>query len=54
MEVSLVSLNITMSGFYPLISQSRYLCFFSELMPLTCHMSTVRSTEVTLKLSLGG
>jgi len=50
----LVSLNITMSGFYPLISQSRYLCFFSELMPLTFHMSTVRSTEVTLKFSLGG
>ena len=53
-DVSFVSLNITISGFYPVISQSRYLCFFSELMPLTFHMSTVRSTGVTLKFSLGG
>ena len=50
----MVSLNITMSGFCPVISQSRYLYFFSEFIPLTFHMSTVRSTEAMLKFPLGG
>ena len=53
-DVSFVSLNIMMLGFYPLIIQSRYLCFFSKLMPLTFHMSTVRSTWVVLKFPPGG
>ena len=43
-----------MSGFYPVINQFKYLCFFSELMPLTFHISTVRSTEAMLKFPLGG
>ena len=44
MEVSFVSLNMTMSGRCSLMSQSKYLCFFSELIPLTFHMSTDSDT----------
>ena len=53
-EVNLVSLNMATSGFCSLISLLRYRCFFSELMPLPFHMSTVRSTGLALKLPLGG
>ena len=52
--VNLVSLNMATSGFCSLISLLRYRCFFSELIPLTFHMSTVRSTGLALKLPLGG
>ena len=51
-EVSLVSLNMATSGFCSLISLLRYRCFFSELMPLTFHMSNDRSSLVTLRLPL--
>ena len=54
MEVSLVSLNMTMSGRCSLIIQSRYLCFFSALIPLTFHMSTASDTLVTAVSPLSG
>ena len=54
MEVSLVSLNMTISGRCSQIIQSRYLCFFSALIPLTFHMSTDSDTLVMAVFPLGG
>ena len=35
------------------MNQSRYLCFFSALMPLTFHISAVSGTLVTFRFPLG-